>query len=186
MKALPAPVIFYLKHREQIEEWRNLEKEASKLRHKFFSSVGKRFPDVAASLAGGATPFTRLQGGNPKLFLVKPEWHIEPEGPPRIAIGMEWPKNSADFGEVYCGVWVDNDHDEEKRLFGAAKETLEPVRNEHELLNDKTWWLAWQLIKPDAKDFWDHLDQFEEQLIEAIETRWVQCHGLVDKALGAV
>ena len=181
MIELSAPIQFYLKHQAQIDEWAALAKEVPKLAHELYSSLAPALEERAASLEGAPLLHQRLDRSCSALFLFREGWRSD--ATPRAAIGLEWLRSSSGFRGSYSGVWIHQELPRGRELHALVKARIAATANQHGLQAERTWWAAWRYESPARDDFWNDLDGFARDLVEAIATWWTVFHRDVDAAL---
>ena len=111
---------FYLKHRQQIEEWLDVKNDLAKFAHEFYASlrddIRMKVPDDVIVGDVSEPP------GNSGLFrLGRCDW---PEEGPAVELGW-WHKGKMDFSHnpnkqaVWCGLYADQNSPYWQQLFDA-------------------------------------------------------------------
>lgn len=181
---VPAPIAFYLKHQEQIDEWASLAKEVPELAHRFYKSLEQPLRERAKTLAGTPLVYSNFESSYCKLLLTDPSWG-QPTAP-RTGIGLEWAQRSSGFKLAYTGVWVSNDAPGGKELHAAVVARVATIGAAHGLRPQKTWWPQWRYETPSQPDYWGHLDEFSLALVGTIAAWWDLFNTSVDAAIGEV
>lgn len=174
MKLDPTQV-FYLKHRDQIEEWVQIRKQLSNSANSFFASITQDIAALAPSLNGKPRVETETSKTYRYGLLFLPDWPGE-DGDPLVAIGLQWCRKSAMFDRAYVGVWCEEDAENGSDLHRRIKGALGKAG----ILEDEEWdqdksWPAWKYVKPIASEYWSDLDSFRDQLLESVRSVWADC-----------
>jgi hypothetical protein len=166
-------VVFYLKHKKQIDEWGNLGKRVPPLAHKFFASLFPLLEDRAAALPGNPKVAHELESNYPKLKLYDPRW-TNSEGQLLTFIGHEYYKKT-DFLNSYAGIWVDKVRDKSGLLHGLIKGRVADRVSQHDLQYG-SWWVIYRYQKPSSDNYWEHLDEFGAHIVDSICQYWTVFH----------
>jgi len=180
---LDAKLGFYLKHRDQIDEWAELVELGRVAADKFFRSLAPAMAPLAKRL-GEVEPFVSFAKGYGKLFLHRSGWREPGAEWPRIAIGLEWQCSKVRFDRAWGGVWVQAEMDEDGRLARAVESELRKgpdVASGFE--RPEKWWPLWRYEAPEDAEFWNDLDAFGRQLVSAMEGYWVRFSPVVERAV---
>ncbi len=175
-----APVAFYLKHQEQIDEWASLAKEVPELAHRFYQSLEPVLRERAKTLAGAPVVYRNFESSYCKLLLMDPTWGTPTA--PRAGIGLEWAQRSSGFKLAYTGVWVSNDAAGGRELHAAVVARVATIGAAHGLRPQKTWWPQWRYETPTEPEYWNHLDLFSIELVSTIVGWWELFHQSVDES----
>ena len=173
---------FYLKHRQQIEEWAKIKESVHKFAHEFYANLFEHLRDEAQK----SETFDHvdikivINGGseNPSIRFRRCNWP-EAEGGPRL--DLAWWKAKVDFlgRNVWCGIRVDQGTCYRPVLDKTRGECPEVYRR-----YDK-WYPMYRYIDPPGKDFWEDskLEEYGNSVIKTVLKAWCDLALLVDKAV---
>jgi hypothetical protein len=129
-----------------------------------------------------AVTYISFDEGYPKLFLIRSNWKVQDERP-RVAIGLEWARSSATFQNSYLGIWADIEAVGGKELESRLQAGLKKNNFLAGKYQSSAWWPAWRYILPARKDYWNDLDEFGREVIEAIKESWTELLSVVEDGL---
>jgi hypothetical protein len=171
-------VRFYLRHREQLEEWFELRPEVA-------SAVDKWLLDVAESAKAltdeleGRVEFVAEYGENtrwPAIYFKRPAW-------PDVKIGMMWARGgtllvgSDGVGIPWYGLRCEK-----------GTPLAEPLRLDAEFLQQKRerkrksnqWWVAWELLPP-PESFPQDEAEYRASVLNSLKAAWAEYAPFVDR-----
>lgn len=191
---LDEPVVFYLKHRQQIEEWCQLSKRANKAARRFLGSLAPLADERASQLGHDVHCITMLEIGWPKIFLCRTRWCDKDPSLLReqndikkiqVAIGLEWARKSVQLSSEdsaqspYSGVWFHPEH--------PGYQTIEPeVRKRISVPKGATknrWWAFYRYEPYAGEEVWNNLDKYRDQLLDRLFSLWQEYEGKIDEAI---
>ncbi len=143
-------------------------------------SCSSGIEDLAGDV--GATFWSVLDGGWPKLFLIKPEWKTSEL--PKLGVGLQWKQGAVGFatGErPVVGVWVDQ-NGRDLQLSQALKARFRAGQLLERPWQSSSWWPAWRYETANGI-YWDDLDPFRAQLVQAVHTTWERYIDAIDSTL---
>lgn len=172
---------FYLKHRQQIEEWVKVGEELPRFVHDFYASlrdeIRKKVPDDVIVGDVSEPP------GNSGLFrLRRRDWHEEG---PAVELGW-WHKGKMDFSSndwVWCGLYADQNSPHWQYFFDARgrPETADyPRWNPHEPM-----YPMFRYLPHPEGNLWedDQLENYGDSVMQAVLKAWSDLSSLVGQAL---
>ena len=193
---LDEPVIFYLKHRQQIDEWAQLKKTANQAAVRFLNSVWPEAEERAKALGENVHLVGLFEIGYPKLFLIRDSWcDVHPSmireekdvKEMRVAVGLEWVRNSVQLSGVkstlspYSGVWFypkrpgyDELEPEVRKRIGVPQDAAK-----------NNWWAFYRYEHCRHEEVWDHLEEYREQLLDRLFMLWEENISHIDEAMAA-
>lgn len=180
---LDPKVVFYLRHREQIDEWLGLQEQAVAEADRFFKSLAPAFTGMAATLDGKPAAFVSLDERKPKLFLHLPHWRVRGAEYPRVAIGLEWQSSKARFDQTWAGVWVGEASDTEGGIEHALDVALRSAPNLLDGFQRDKGWPAWRYEAPPDAEYWNDLPAFGRLLVGSLANHWTRFSTIVDAAV---
>ena len=180
---LDPKVVFYLRHRRQIDEWVALRDQATSDADRYFRSLAPAFAEMADRLPGGVKTFVSLDEPKPKLFLFLPDWFKPSSDFPRAAIGFEWHRGRTHFDDAWDGVWVHAGYDKGDRLHNAIVKLLKATPGLITGMESEKWWPAWRSETPANSEYWNDLPGFADQVVRAVESHWGRFSAAVDQAV---
>ena len=163
---------FYMKHRDQIEEWVDLRREAMAAIHEWLAGLQS---DVE-QLVHGLGPSVRLHvnlddPAYPFFRLVDANWRIDDARGEPVSVSLEWARRSLtmrDRDTPYVGVRAPKTNP-----FGSALRGSESFRRVRTGRKDDSsaWWAAFHYVLPGA-DFPANTDGFRQTLLDALQGCW--------------
>lgn len=161
-------IVFYLERQKQIEQWANLRKEAAKAAHRFFSSLADELSKLAGRLEGSPQFMAWSKEKWPRLFFFRSTWCQEGHRYPRVAIGLEWLRNTTLFDGSWVVVWVNSKSQGHEGLVTSLKQLTEEERRIRGLKSIPAW-PVYQKENPLRSDYWNDLDGFREMIVRDVE-----------------
>ena len=173
-------LVFYLKHRQQIDEWAELKKLLPEVVDEFFRSLSNPVREMAAAQDDAPDDvYVSFEEHCPKIFLVRKTWSARRGSPPLLGIGLEWSRGNREFDASYTGIWVNQEMPEGVELRALLADAIKTAPGAEDYKSSK-WWAAWKYEQPFGDDFWDDLDDFQAQLVRAVEASWRLFSTVVD------
>ena len=180
-------VRFYLKHRQQIETWAALRKEASAAVDAWLRTLVDDVEQLAGDLGTDVRALPPEDEGDWPFFgLVRETWSAG-GARPWIKVGLQWVRKDVLLreGQVpYVGVstYVGEDHG--VKLRAAFRKHADPTRRAR---GDRTtpWWPALREVPCDF-DYWDKRDAARDTLLAALREAFEVYSPLVDQAVATV
>ena len=182
---------FYLRHREQIEEWRKVgQVELPKFTHEFYAGLVEVIPNQVHEdkIDVDHDMKIALDGGGRAINLRRRDWPTG-DGAPVVLLG--WPAG-ANFSsdparpwkvQAWCGICVE-------RYTSRYWEQLCGARNgplgQHYPGHDRSYgYPMFRYVEPPSGNFWedDNLEAYGRSLIQTLLKAWQDLTSLVDKAV---
>lgn len=191
---LDEPVVFYLKHQQQIEEWYQLRKYANKAALQFLESLAHLTEERANQLGHDVYCVSMLDIGYPKIFLCKTHWcdkdpstlhEQEDIMKIRVALGLEWTRNTVQLSSddsmrtLYSGVWFHPEHPTYSSLEPEVRKRVGVPKGAAK----NRWWAFYRYEPFNGEEVWNHLDEYRDQLLDRIFELWQKYEGKVDEAV---
>lgn len=154
--------LFYLQHREQIEEWWNLRSEAAEATHRWLLSLDERVAELGREFGLEAQADPDASDGWAHLFLVLADTSDgDHRGYPSIGFDLGWKPRTvalAGGGELpYVGV-----RSATSQLTSEFTEAAEPLSKGHK--SDRRW-PAWRKVTKAEGAWWANLDRVAESIL---------------------
>ena len=172
-------VIFYLKHRLQIEEWLSVKKDLAAVAHEFYGSLRE---EVLNQVPSDVVVGDVIEPDNNGLFqLRKRDWI---EGGPAVELGWN-PRTRLEFSNrdwVWCGIWADS----ESPCFQYLRDARErPGTKGYPEFNARYGYPMYRHLPCPEGKFWeDHrLEAYGKSVVQAVLQGWDDLAPLVDEAL---
>ena len=164
---------FFLKHRQQIEEWLAVKMDLSAFAHEFYGSLRE---DIRIRVANDIVVGELSEPGNAGLFrLRRNNW---PEDGPAVELGW-WRRDRMDFSTrggaanyLWCGLWADRNSPYWQYLHDAREG---PVAEKYpELDQNDPNYVMYRFLPDPQGDLWedDHLKSYGELVIQAVLDAW--------------
>lgn len=158
---------FYLKHRQQIEEWVRVGEELPGFVREFYASL--RIPEIACETG------IKIEYENWGIRLRRPKW------PKPVAIELGWVNNISwrdNAQEVWCGISLG-----EKSLYydWLSRQVIKG----YDRSSTRWGYPAYKGIGPPSGNSWegDNLEKYGNSVIEALLQAWSNLAPLVDEAV---
>lgn len=165
-------VAFYLKHREQIEQWAAIAGDVPEIVDRFLRSTEGNFRELARRL--NVHPWLPRDESHPKYFLVERSWLASNSEDARVAIGLEWRRRDVTFygNTPYVGVWVNLRREGSQQLYDTISDRIASMRHQKAFGYSK-WWPALRHVEPESSDaYWEDLTDYGTKLIDEIQDTW--------------
>ena len=173
--------MFYLKNKEQIEEWAALSKEVHAAADRFFASLVSAIEERVTSRHGQVSVWARTDDPKwPKILCHLPSWCCSGKDELIAGIGLEWERN-AGFEKAYSGVWL-NTGDENVDAAEWLKNSIRDVGRVHKFKYQSNYWPAWRYTGGLVGDYWSagRLEAFETALLKRLDEEWELFRRVVD------
>lgn len=182
---LGAKLVFYLEHKEEINEWLGLRKLEPAAADRFFKSLHEPLAARAGTLAGSphVSPGTGKWG---QFVLYRDTWKRLGSDKPLAGIGLCWQieKRGTRFARGLHGVWVNRDEVGFEVLREGVVAALAPASLVAEW-GGTEWWPVLKRIGPSNPKFWADLDGFADEIVDAVAEVWNATWELVDPVVSA-
>jgi len=175
-------LVFYLKHRQQIDEWATLHKLLPTAVEEFFGSVAEPLRERLAGLEGEPILYVSPDEGAPKIFLAAPAWIPKHKDRPLVAIGLEWGRGNLEFDGAYTGIWANLDEEGGQDLHNRITAAITAL-GLLEGFETIKWWPARKYEIPNESKFWEDMDSFRKDLLNAIIEAWNRYFQVVDTTI---
>jgi hypothetical protein len=162
------PTRFYLTHRQDIERWAALRKQASDAIHRLH--LGLEDDVVAAAEHTGLTVgLFRTGSGYRSWLLARPGAALGSEGAPVAAIGIRWHRVNTviEDDKLAARVGVRISERTVRERFLALDGGLRTIRASHGLKSDTFWPIYRQM--PGSEVWWSDLDSYRQRLLDQLE-----------------
>jgi hypothetical protein len=176
-------VQFYLRHREQLEEWQALRSVAAAAIDEWLIALRPDIESLVAEIGGDVELVADLEEEQlwPGFFLKRRAWPGEKREATAL-IGLEWSRGKTLLGPSsapYVGVRVDR-----ATSIGRALREDTEFQNNRRLRKDKglPWWAALGYVLP-REQFPEHADQYRAVLLNSIGDVWNAYASDVDRAV---
>lgn len=170
---------FYLKNRQQILDWANLQKLVYPEADKFFLSVIDDLETAAAKFPGRPKFEKSVNGSHPIAALWRPQWEEvwNKEGEPEdwFTIAFQWKRAIARFDGLWGGV---NGH----RIFPSGPFVRAAIQEAaiKGRFKEKKQWSAKRSLRPSREDYYANLDAYKAELLRDMEQIWRTFYPLID------
>lgn len=173
MKKITDPrIAFYLKHREQIEQWAAIAEDVPELADRFLRSMESDFRELARRL--NVRRWLPHDESHPKYFLLEESWLASNSEEARVAIGLEWRRRDVTFygNAPYVGVWVNLRREGSRELYELISKRIAGLRPRNAFSYSK-WSPAYMHVRPEVSDpYWEDLTDYRAKLIDEIQNTW--------------
>lgn len=170
MKLDDQRVQFYLRHREQLEEWFEIRKEAAAAVDEWLRGLSADMKSLASEL-GDDVKFVAALDDDPSLYLKRSSWPGQTVND-SVFVGLHWAaRNTLLYGSgpPYVFVQVDRNQPLARALRGDDK--FQGVRQRSKDLNDPAWWPAYRSVLP-TEPFPEKAEEYRGALLGAIRDVW--------------
>ncbi len=175
---------FYLRNKEQIDEWAAVGEEAAAAVGEWLTTLRRDVADVAEDL-GSDVDAAEVEVSRGGVFLMKlAAWPLDTEQDPLVGIGLAWDREPFLNGEraPYSGIRVSYKHDRADALRTAVRAAVAeagPAATGYERSN---MWVVWRRHRA-ATDYWLDPDAYRQQVRAALAQDWQTFRECVDGAL---
>jgi|HubBroStandDraft_6_1064221.scaffolds.fasta_scaffold927014_1 hypothetical protein len=166
-------VLFYFRHRDQIEEWAGLRGEAAVAVDEWMTQLGPDVEELAQSLGTDVKVYERVgtEQTYPSFRLVRAAWGFGDTDDPPASISLQWVRaRTTMYGTStpYVGLQAPKSH-----AIGMTLRSLDALKQARIARKDASslWWAAYVYVPPPA-NFPASLDDYREVLIEALRAAW--------------
>ncbi len=180
-EALDPRLAFYLEHKDQIGEWLKLPELERAAADRFFESLGDPLEERGSELDGSPVLSQNIAGRWKSLLFHRPAWPTPDAQWPLIGIGLEWKTGSTGFEQGYMGIRVEMSIDGMEPLRTGVIEALGSVA-EAAGFKKSNYWPAYNYIRPSQPRYWEELDTFAMEIIEAVANLWSPTWEVADRA----
>jgi hypothetical protein len=179
-------VRFYLRHRDQIEEWAALRVEAAQAVDEWLLGLRPAVEELAADLGNDVIVHV-IDGPDfawPSYRLARRGWPESSQADPGASVSLEWGRGKTTLRASSCP-YVGLRCARERALGGLLRDS-EETRKARARRKDTTsaWWVAYGYVAPDAP-FPENADAYRERLLGALGAAWKDYAPIVDAALAA-
>ncbi len=175
-------VRFYLRHRERIEEWAALKKEATAALDEWLDGLRPMIAETTQAL--GVQLNARIDPDEewPTYQLVRPTWPLHDSGQPRVCVALQWHRWSVTLGPgepPYVGVVCRN-----ADPLGLALRSSDAMKTARLARNHRTtsWYAALGYVLP-GPEVPDSFDEYRDKLIEELSLAWRAYAPVIDVVL---
>ena len=177
---------FYLKNRQQIEEWAKVGTKAlPQFAHEFYASLESGLRDQAQNcetFAGINVECNDLNSNYPYISIRRPCWPQVNEAP---FVCLAWRRNvnvQADFSqnqELLCGISA------KVKVGNLYRETLHRQQMDDYPEKPTEWWPKSRRVDPPVGNFWEgnNLEEYGHYVIKTVLKAWSDLAPLVDEAV---
>ncbi len=180
-------VKFYLRNRDQIEQWAALRVEAASAMDEWLGSLAPEVQALADRLSKGgpqviAVAMLDPEGAYPKLKLTRPAWQAASGAEGGVSVCLEWQRaRTTLYGALtpYVGI-----HAAKSTPVGVTlrQQPLVTPRTGEPTRTTNAWWAAlWRIAPP--RDFPAEQARYRQMLIEGMETAWEDYAERIDRAV---
>lgn len=142
----PDAALFYLRHRQQIEEWAALRDHARGLVDRALRRLEQPLAAFAAEV-GGQVEVKDLLGGHwPAVLVCLPGWRTKSV---RLGVGVGWERGQVLVPGENEWAWVGAYLTGDNRVSTAVSERLARLADHHDLLSEPMW-PVWRYVTPPA------------------------------------
>ena len=180
-EALDPRLAFYLEHKDQIDEWLKLPELERTAADRFFESLGDPLEERGSELDGSPLLSRNILGRWKSLLFHSPAWLTSDAQWPLIGIGLEWDTRRTGFEQGYVGIRIDMSIDGMEPLRTGVIEALGSVP-EAAGFKKFNYWPAYNYIRPSQPRYWEELDTFAMEIIEAVADLWSLTREVADRA----
>lgn len=177
-------VRFYLRHRDQIEEWAKLRDQAALAIDEWLLALEPEIEKLAEQLGPDVILKKSLDPSNPwpAFRLVRSTWPDAQTGMLPVSIGLEWARGRTNLrppSTPYVGVRCPKTDDLGQPL--RSSDALRAARQQRKH-QTSAWWPAYGTVIP-ADDFPDRAGDYQQSLIDALRDSWVGYSEIVTQVI---
>ncbi len=179
-------VRFYLRHREQIEQWAALRAEAANAIDDWLVELAPKVEELAASLGPDVRVRTQLVGtAYPAFRLVREAWGFGDAQEPAASISLEWQRGKTTLrggGTPYVGLRSFKTTD-----IGGKLRASEAARRARAARKETTsdWWSGYAYVPPPPPTFPAEVEPYREVLVQALRSAWETYEPIVSALVDA-
>lgn len=184
-------VIFYLKHRRDIDAWAALRKEASQVLDDFLKESAEEIGQLALQLGDEVISRFSLSSQTRAVRLLRKDWRVGKQT--RAAIQLAWPGTQVLWGSApavrgeppYVSVWVNRHAGKGVAIAKALRASLAPRAKKLDLSTGASTSSnpVWKYQVPKEEKYWEDLGIFRQHLISQVEWFWTEFSADIDSAL---
>ena len=178
-------VRFYLRHREQLEEWQALRGEAATAIDEWLTTLKPDVESAVEELGPDVQLVSFLEDTSfPSLDLRRPWWPGGQKAEADVLVGLQWMRGKTLLGPAsapYVGVRSSRESTIGRVLRGDAD--FQRVRKERKDKNIQ-WWPAYSYVAPQVP-FPDEAEQYRRALVDAITGAWKVYAEIIDRAVAS-
>jgi len=174
-------VRFYLRHREQLEEWFSLRADVAAAIDDWLISLDGDVGSLALELGAEMLP-AMSEAGYPSLYLKRPTWPGQKAVDAEVLIGLQWPRGKTFLGPT-TAPYVGLKAHQATALGRALREDPNLQETRQRRKDSRTqWWPAYGYVPP-RHPFPDEADAYRALLISSLRDCWNDYAGAVDRAI---
>lgn len=184
-------IAFYLKHREEIDAWLGLKKDASTVLDEFLRESVPEISQLAPQLGDEVISRSTLAGRTPRVTLLRKTWRVGQQI--RAGVHLAWPATrvlwapASDLGgePAYVSVWANRDADGGVGLAKKLRSSLSARAKKIGLRvgSSTSWNPVWKYMVPEESKYWEDLTSFRQHIIDQMEWFWREFSDDIDSAL---
>lgn len=176
-------VRFYLRHREQLEEWQALRVEAANALDEWLASLKPDLESAIETLVNDVEIVAQLGDASyPSMDLRRPGWPGASRSEADVLLGLQWIRGKTLLGpssSPYVGVRSNR----ETAVGRALREDSEFQRVRRERKDKNTqWWPAYSYVPPLAS-FPEDAEAYRKALVTAIVGAWEVYSPIIDRVV---
>ena len=178
-------VRFYLRHREQLEEWQALRSETAAAIDEWLVALKPDLESAVGEVGGDVQLISIIDDTNfPSLDLRRPWWPGGQKAEADVQVGLQWMRGKTLLGPAtspYLGVRSKRD----SGIGGALREDAE-FQRVRKARKDKNiqWWAAFSYVPP-AVPFPAEAEHYGRSLVGAITDAWKTYAPVIDRVVSA-
>lgn len=176
---------FYFERQKVIDQWAELPKRGQQFANEFFQSLASAVKLRADGF--GVRCETWPIGSDQIVGLFRPDW-IGPGDVPRVTVALGWTRDIASFvgdGTPWVGIRVRRSDPHEATSAHVvpillAADGIDPAGDPY--VKDQLW-PRWRDVPSTTERFWEHLDAYGQELIDALFAAWDAASPVLDGAM---
>lgn len=173
-------VQFYLRHREQLEEWFELRTEAAQAIDAWLAALASEIESLADEMGSDVQLVNNTDGVTPTIYLRKRSWPVATtDEQPRV--GLEWARKLMLKGESFPYVGIRSDR---KTEIGRVLAEDAGFQAERKRLKYSTTALfpAYRYVIP-TRNLAEGEDEYKALLLDSIREIWTSFAPFIDAAV---
>ncbi|HLG55146.1 MAG TPA: hypothetical protein VI485_07435 [Vicinamibacterales bacterium] len=175
-------VRFYLRHRDQLEEWWTLRLEAASAIDEWLNGLTVDFESLAADIGKDVDLVVAFEDAWPSLFLKRSTWPGTIAANATVLIGLQWARGKTLLGasnSPYVGI-----HCEKTTAIARALREDTQLQDSRRQRKDKQtgWWPAFSYVLPE-EPFPEQADKYRQRLLDSVREAWNTYASTVDRAV---
>lgn len=174
---------FYLRHREQIEQWAALRGEAAIALDDWLVGLKSEIDALVSELGGDVVLCARnpVDIEYPGYLLFRSTWRVADKGAPQPSIGLEWVRSKTTLRGTFAPyVGLRSFRDAELGAAIRARADFKRCRAERKDAQSP-YWAAYGYVLP-TEPFPDDADAYRVRLLNALREAWRVYAPIVDAA----